>query len=149
MNVPSHFLNLTNGLEWADEVHSPSLLRIESTAIEKGDMWRVLRDLDVSFLMSVAVGNDVHVYDCGTRRRNSKTITIGVPFIREALIDFWTGRSPSLRTIAAKEAGRKIGYFKRYYCGIVSITGHSRATEHDGDVAFYRERLLRFAGVTQ
>jgi hypothetical protein len=139
----THFLNLTNGLEWIEEVPSPSLIRIESTAIEKADVWRIMRDLDSGFLMSVAIGRECHVYDCGTRRYTSKTISVGLPMIRDMLLRFWSGEPPSLLTDAAREAGRRLRYFRRYYQGRVRIVGHSRRTEHDGDVDFYREKLMR------
>lgn len=139
----THFLNLTNGLEWFDEVQSPSLIRIESTAIEKADVWRIMRDLDSAFLLSVAVGNIVHVYDCGTRRDVSKTISVGLPLIRNMLTRFWGDNPPALLTDSARDAGRKLRYFRRYYQGLVSIVGHSRRTEHDGDVDFYRHLLSK------
>lgn len=135
-----HFLNLTNGLEWFNEVENPSLIRIESTAIEHKDWLRVLRDLDANFLMCVARGYQCHIYDCGTRREISKTISFGVPFLKSQLKEYWEGK-PKLLTKESQELGRKLSYFRKYYCGNIDIIGHSRRTEHDGDVEFYKNIL--------
>lgn len=136
-----NYLNLTNGLEWWNEVEYPQLIRIESTAIEHHDWWRILRDLDADFLMNLAIGNECHVYDCGTRRQTSKTISIGIPFIKEHLSAFWEGRQISLLNKEEQDCGRRLKYFKKYYQGKIKLTGHSRSTTHDGDVGFYQEIL--------
>lgn len=139
-----HFLNLTNGLEWADAIETYSFIRVESTAIEKNDGPRILRDLDANFLMELASGSDCHFYDCGTRRETSKTVSVGVPFILGVLTDLWIGSEPFVaRTSEARAVKRKLQYFGRYLnASALRLTGHSRSTQRDGDKPFYRNLAL-------
>lgn len=144
--MDKHFINLTNGLEWAAELPDFSLIRIESTAIEKDDWDRVMRDLDANFLMSLALGHTCHVYDCGTRREISKTISVGLPYIRDRLKATWLDRKEGeARTDAEKATKRKLKYFQRYVAtDEIRLIGHSRATVSDGDKPFYRDLAVRW-----
>lgn len=134
-----HFLNLTNGLEW--DIPNAQYIRIESTAIEHDDTWRILRDLDANFLLHLSLGHICHVYDCGTNREVSKTISVGLPLIEKWLYKFWTGEKIPLLTDIQRECGRKIKYFRRYFTGKIHLIGHSKSTCHDGDVEFYKKAL--------
>lgn len=137
--MTKHFVNLTNGLDWVDDLPEFSFVRVESTAIEKNDWTRLFRDLDANFLMSLALGRDCHFYDCGTRRLTSKTVSIGVPKIRETLTKWWTGEPPTAKTEIEREMKRKIMYFRRYLnTSVIRLTGHSKPTENDGDKVYYR-----------
>ncbi len=136
-----HFINLTNGLEWKDELPNFSFVRIESTAIEKSDWDRILRDLDANLLMSLALGHECHVYDCGTNRIVSKTISVGVPFIRDFLHKFWIDCDNfEARTLLKRELKRKLLYYRRYLDTTeIRLFGHSRKTTNDGNKVYYRE----------
>ncbi|MBI4021446.1 MAG: hypothetical protein HY369_04320 [Candidatus Aenigmarchaeota archaeon] len=110
-----HFINLTNGLEWAAELPHFTFVRVESTAIEHKDWLRLLRDLDVHFLMSLALGYDCHFYDCTPGRRPSKTVTQGLPFIVETLNNLWLlGKPMEARTSEVQALKQKFLYVRRY-----------------------------------
>jgi len=88
-----HYLNLTNGLEYLEEMKSRgisfSYIRIPSTVLEKNDWYRLFQCIPDDMLMHLAVGNSVYVYDCGCRRRASKTIFFGIPVIKHAIERLW------------------------------------------------------------
>lgn len=131
---------MTNGIEWISELPEYSFVRIESTAIEKQDWTRVLRDLDANFLMSLALGHECHFYDCGTRRETSKTVSVGIPYIIAQLSYVWFTHDEWLALTAEMRAvKRKLMYFKRYVnTAHIKLTGHSRATNNDGNKAYYK-----------
>ena len=139
-----NYVNLTDGLEWCAELKDYSFCRIESTAIEKGDWDRVILDLDADLLMRLALGCTCVVYDCGTRRETSKTVSLGVPKIKSILETAWLTDAPwEARTDKARAAKRKLKYYKRYVdAQVVRLEGVSRSTTRDGDKAFYRELTL-------
>lgn len=127
-----NYINLTTGLDWLP-MPNARFVRIESTAIEKSDWRRVLRDLDADLLLHLALGHECHFYDCGAGREISKTVSVGVPMIVELLRTHWSQNVPAL-TESAIEMKRKIGYFRRYWKGAeIKLIGHSKATTHDGD----------------
>lgn len=134
-----NFINLTNGLDWMDELCDYSFIRIESTAIEHDDWARIFRDLDANFLMHLALGHDCHVYDCGTNRENSKTISVGIPTIRTMLWKYWYETEPiHAPTKELQDLKRKLMYFKRYaWANEIRLTGHSKLTTHDGDKKYW------------
>jgi hypothetical protein len=134
-----HFVNLTNGLEWASELPRYEAVRLESTAIEKRDWVRVFRDLDANFLLALARGDDCHFYDCGALRATSKTVSVGVPAVRYLLHKVWIDGWPIYAPDAERQAmKRKLTYFRRFLAtDAIRLTGHSRATARDGDVSYY------------
>lgn len=138
-----NFVNLTNGVEWIADLSDFAFIRIESTAIEKHDWTRVLRDLDANLLMNLALGVTCHVYDCGSGREISKTISDGIPYIRSYLTDVWiNGLKVDALTLREQEVKRKLNYFRRFLrTDVIHLFGHSKMTEHDGDVDFYRNIL--------
>ena len=140
----SHFVNLTNGIEWVPELSSFSFVRLESTAIEKDDWTRVFNGLDDNFLMCLALGHDCHFYDCGAGRETSKTVSVGVPRVRAFCSEMWFG-TWNLRadTDLLRALKRKYGYFRRFLnTDKILLTGHSKATSMDGDKAYYRGLAL-------
>jgi len=135
-----HFINLTDGLEWADELPEFSFVRIESTAIEKEAWDRILRDLDANLLMNLAMGEECHFYDCGANREVSKTVSVGIPFIVKTLYDFWLGETPYMAKTPERQAvKRKIGYFRRFVnTDQIKLIGHSRKTINDGNKPYFQ-----------
>lgn len=141
----AHFVNLTNGLEWINDLPSYSFLRIESTAIEREEWTRILNDLDANFLMCLALGRECHVYDCGAGREVSKTISVGLPYIKNILTDLWLRDKEAVAlTDEERAAKRKIKYYKRYLnTKKIHLVGHSRYTENDGDKELYRSLIVK------
>ena len=147
--IEKHYINLTNGIEWIPRLQVPySFCRITSTDIEKGNWVAVLRDLDADLLLNLALGHTCHVYDCGTRRVMSKTITKGLPYILSSLHNIWNGFDIVADTADKREMKRKLRYFNRYYRNTpIQMVGHCFATDNDGDREYYTD-LLNQAGVT-
>lgn len=142
--MQKHFINLTNGIEWIPYLTDYSFVRIESTAIEKDDWLRILRDLDVNLLMHLSLGYECHIYDCGTRREVSKTISVGVPYIKKFLTDRWLN-CIEMRAIdrETQHLKRKIQYFKRYLnTNEIRLIGHSKSTINDGDRSYFKNTIL-------
>lgn len=174
--MTKHYLNLTNGLEWLPDVqvlNQPySFVRIQSTTLECKNYIKLIGDLDHDFLLHLAIGTKVFLYDCGTNRAYSKTIYSGVPIIRYILNRFWFGTIPDkvyrlcrngsqgseesiyfdsvYRNLFEFDQNRekssvktKLNYYKRYLnCAEIDLVGVSCSTKNDGNYPFYRELLL-------
>jgi hypothetical protein len=160
-----HFLNLTNGLEDLDSLDLPSgtsiqFLRITSTAIEQDDWFQVFSDIDHNLLLRLALGHRCIVWDRGCRRPISKTISVGIPIIRACLAREWldtplfdpkaeevyeslfvyAGDTDRIRLIR-----RKYRYYRKFVdTNEIRLEGRSAATEHDGDMEFYRDILQKW-----
>jgi hypothetical protein len=141
-----HFLNLTDGLEWIPLLgdNPYQFLRIESTSIEKNDWMGLLLNLDHNLLINLAIGNKCIVYDCGTRRPISKTISKGIPYIKSFLTDMWISKINFRAETKLKQlVKKKIQYYNRYLATEeVNIIGRSMMTTNNGNKDYYREILL-------
>lgn len=143
------YLNLTNGIEWLSEFPDSRFVRIPSTCIEKNDWYGLFIELDHDLIFHLALGSVCIIYDCGCRREVSKTITAGVPAIRDCLNAFWYGHvkpvmygglfeyMPGCDLGKVRRIKRKFAYYKRFLAGEIDLRGESRATVHDGDRSFY------------
>lgn len=91
-----HFLNLTNGIEWLDDLPMDDInfIRIQSTTIERNNWIKLFTDLDHNFLLHLAIGSNCKVYDCGTNRECSKSIYKGLEVIRYVLNRYWFDIKP-------------------------------------------------------
>lgn len=110
----SRWVNLTNGLEW---LRSPTymnmsmfdgVVRIQSTACEQKRWGFILGDLDYGFLMALALGRSVSVWDAGANKTLSRALYQGVPWIEYAINRVWFGIE---RPVFVKKA-RVPGYFE-------------------------------------
>lgn len=141
-----HFINLTDGIEWIPLLgdNSYQFIRIESTSIEKNDWKGLLLNLDHNLLMNLALGNQCTVYDCGTRRPISKTISKGIPYIKSFLEDIWINNVHFRADDNIKQrVKRKFAYYSRFLnTNEIRILGRSMQTSNDGNKKFYREMLL-------
>jgi len=78
------YLNLTNGLEFIDEVDDPRLVRMQSTHLEQKLLWRFIVETDYQFLIDAAL-RGVNFYDCGSRNGAvSRAQWLGIPWLRYA-----------------------------------------------------------------
>ena len=85
-----NFINLTNGLEWLEEIDGNiNFMNIASTTLEQKNWLKLFQELDHNFLLHLALGHDVYFYDCGTKRKNSKTVYKGIPLIKYVLTRYW------------------------------------------------------------
>lgn len=173
MRKEVNFLNLTNGLEFIDMVDNPQFMRIRSTTLERKDFIFLLMDLDHNFLMNVALGNWCRVYDCGTNRPLSKTIYLGVPFIKYALERRWLGKAQTPYRFSRngklkfnmekefdelyevifvrnqdqtkKKLKKKLDYYKKFInTKHLYIQGVSISTDMDGKNDYWVKKVLKF-----
>ena len=167
-----NFINLTNGLEFFDKVDNPQFLRIRSTTLERKDYLFLLMDLDHNFLMNLALGNECFVYDCGANKDFSKTISLGLPFIKYALERRWLGidKSPFILNKAGVVKMNNHSYFSKIYQYLffhnqnqekaklkakldyyikfldtetLKITGVSVSTDKDNDNIYWKSKLKK------
>ena len=73
----SIYLNLTNGIEALEclkpaNLNASNLVRIQSTACEQKRWDFILQDLDYSFLMDIALGENVTVVDYSAKKENTR-----------------------------------------------------------------------------
>lgn len=144
-----NFINLTNGIEAIPDLPNWSVVRICSTTIEKEDWEYLIGDLDHNLLFFLSQGVDCHIYDFGTRREFSKTISFGVPFIKNVLTHCWLGihfppadKLMRAETKSSQHMKRKVNYYRKILrTSEVRLFGHSKRTEHDGDMSYYQEIL--------
>ena len=146
-----HFINLTNGIEAIPNLQDWNVVRICSTTIEKEDWVHLLADLDHNLLFWLSQGAECHIYDYTPGDRDSKVITLGVPFIRAVLRRSWFGVCPMdlddqiycdlidrADTQAKQRMKRKIKYYRKILnTDVIRLVGHSQPTTHDGDFAYY------------
>ena len=166
-----NFLNLTNGLEFIESVDNPQFIRIRSTTLERKNYLFLLMDLDHNLLMNIALGNICKIYDCGTNRKMSKTIYLGVPFIRYALTRRWLGEDneafrysrDGLKSFNISryfqqsyneifvwnqnsEKGKlktKLDYYKKFLnTEALNIEGVSQSTNMDGKNFYWKEKAF-------
>lgn len=154
----AHFFNLTNGIEWMDEIDGEKhFIRIQSTACEQ-KRWRfIIEDLDYTFLMRAAAGYSCIVYDASAKKNTSRAIYQGLEWIKYALSMAWT-YTPTLPIVRGHncsdyfaeawremtpDATRKLRYVKRFYAGKgIHIEGVCRLTDNDGNYPHYVRQIL-------
>jgi hypothetical protein len=169
-----HYLNLTNGLGFCPELLAQSkngesirVIRIQSTTIERKNYIKLFMDLDHDLLFNLAIGNQCIVYDMGTNRPFSKTISYGIPLIRYIISRYWGLDYQNLAFRLSKSGGnviydcaqqfdyiynnlfvfdstkekdamkRKLRYYKSLVRRPIYLEGISRATDRDGDKEYF------------
>ena len=70
----TNYLNLTNGLEYINEIPNYKLVRIQSTYCEQKLFDRMIQDLDYNFLFDIAQGNTVRIYDTSSNKKQSRAL---------------------------------------------------------------------------
>lgn len=90
LKVEKHYLNLTNGIEYLDTINRDyKFVRIQSTYCEQR-LWNyLLQDLDYNFLMDLALGYKVIVYDTSQHKNKSRALYQGLEFIKYILNRVW------------------------------------------------------------
>ena len=120
----AHFVNLKNGIEALPVLreHFPEdapihFLRVQSTLCERGDMEKIMLELDANLLLKLATDTPCVIYDYGSRSEDT-----GLPR------SFWYGMEAMM-------------YFLRYEWGFDGY-GDDRDDDDDGNIT-KREVLLR------
>lgn len=152
-----HFVNLTNGIEAAPTIaDAVSFIRIQSTACEQKRWDFILQELDYTFLMALAIGDDCVVYDYGARKPIPRAVYQGLEFVCYVLNRVWFGKeglasvrghnvTPYFRNVyegLEERTLRKLEYFKKFLLtDKLNLRVFTAATEHDGDYGYYRDVL--------
>ena len=162
MNKTVIYLNLTNGIEalYLSDIRDPRFLRIQSTACEQKRWDFILQDLDYDFLMSLALGNHVVVYDYSRRKKVSRAIWQGLKWVEYVLNRIWFDRHITVvlernsmdvtkyfdeqYNKISERTKVKLKYFRKFLMterlNLDFVTG---TTLHDSDNGFYRRVLER------
>ena len=73
--MKKNYINLTNGIKWINHLSKvDGFVRIQSTWCEQKLWWRIIQDLGYNFLIDVATGNDVTVFDASAKKKSSRAI---------------------------------------------------------------------------
>jgi len=156
------FINLTNGIEYLPEIGPiDGFVRIQSTACEQKRWWRIIRDLDYTFLLAVASGIAVTVYDTSQKKNVPRALYQGIEWIRYALSRRWLDSEviPIVRGCNCQAYFRECydrfseersrGLQKLDYVGKLTAPNAlnlqivSKPTHLDGRYDIYREILVR------
>jgi hypothetical protein len=159
--IEKHFVNLTNGIEaipMLEEMgYEFSFIRIQSTQCENHKWDKILQDLDYNFLMSLALGHTVHVYDYGANKEVPRAIFQGMELIMYVLLRRWYGKetTPYVRRHNCQhyfneiyqslefDTKRKLDYFRRYLNPNKQfhLVTHCKSTNKDNNYEYYKEVL--------
>lgn len=159
------YLNLTSGLEYLERpgihhcYHEFKLVRIQSSHLESGALWKVIDHLDYGFLIDAALVG-VELFDCGSRGGKSpeaRACWQGVPWIRYAYCRANTLPVPldidrrflehfekqMFNNTRKAEGFRKLKYvWKLTQANDLKIVCTNSKSTHDGDY-LYLSKLLK------
>lgn len=94
------FINLSSGVAWLATDDGPkdwSFVRIQSTACEQKRWGFIIEDLSYEFLIHAAMGNVCRIWDTSARKKVSRAIYQGLPWVKYAVERVWfSRRSPAL-----------------------------------------------------
>lgn len=156
------YLNLTNGIEFIPKLSEHSnlkFIRIQSTACEQKRWDFILQELDYSFLLDLALGNNVTVVDYGANKEVSRACYQGVEWIKYALNNCWFGKDEKafVRGTDAtnyfgecyakleKRTLKKLNYFKKFLATeSLHLDYQSTSTDKDGDYEYYKAILKEY-----
>ena len=155
-----HFINLSNGLEAIEEynlnIKNIRFLRIQSTVCEQKRWASIINDLPPDFLLSVALGHNVKVYDYGAKKDIPRAIWQGIEWVKYVLYRRWvdikycpTGRARSMAGYfeeqyckLSRNIKKMLDYYGKFFIGEISINCITSSTTNDGDIEFQRRILL-------
>ncbi len=156
------FLNLTNGIEafekYGFKPEEVSFIRLLSTHCERSQFERILEYLDSNFLLHLALGFHCVVYDFAANCEVSKSVNVGLEWIRFVTNKRWLNNSnyiPIIKNIdvfehfdkhysqLSKPTKNKIDYFKKYLnTDKINLTGISTLSSYDNKYDKFKEILL-------
>lgn len=155
-----HFINLTNGIEAIPQIpHIDGFIRIQSSHCEKKCWDLIIRELDNNFLMWLALGYTIYVYDFGARKIVPRAIYQGLEWIKFVLYKRWFNKDyiPIVKghnctkyfekcyNQLSYEAKRKVDYFKKFLLtDNIRLIPVTDVTYHDGDYSYYKNMLQQY-----
>lgn len=155
------YLNLTNGIEWLEklglDIENVKFIRIQSCTCERHLWDKLIADLDYNFLLDLALGYEVKVYDTSARKQESRAMYQGLEFVKYVLNRVWFNKMTEA-TCRGKKCDK---YFDKAYKSIpdnimkkvkylrkflntdkINLSSYCIRTEHDGDYEYYRKILI-------
>ena len=150
----AYYLNLTNGIEALENYYFSELnfIRIQSTKLEQGLYEDVTMELDYDFLMHLALGYEIVVYDF-SKKKTSRAMWQGIEWIKYLLNKVWFDREitcPKGMHIhfeeqyqkLSKKARKKIKYFCKFLkTDHLDIKAVCEKTMMDGNYCHYSSVL--------
>jgi len=152
-----HYLNLTNGLEALEKYYFSDInvIRIQSTKMEQKQTEDVLMDLDYDFLMHLALGYRVVIYDYtkNGRKKQPRAIWQGLKWIEYVLNRIWFDKEMRCANgmhvffreqyvKLSKKCRKKIKYFRKFLkTDHLTIEVVTDLTKRDGDYCYFSELL--------
>lgn len=154
------YLNLTNGIDFLEDPdfkEDYKFVRIQSSACERHCWDKILMELDYNFLMDVALGYNVIVYDTSNKRIVSRALYQGLAFVNYALNRIWLNKivKPDVKGMDCSEyfneeflkikdkSLKKIKYVKKFLNTDKLHLGYiGKQTTHDGDYTYYKNLLI-------
>jgi len=126
-----NYLNLTNGLEYINEIENYKFVRIQSSLCESKCWDKIIADLDYNFLFDLAIGNTIYIYDASSKKHETRALYQGIEFIRYVLLRRWFNfKSIEIQSIVngcnvreyfeneykklSKESKKKLDYVKKF-----------------------------------
>lgn len=83
------YLNLTNGIEYLKQFNNVRYIRIQSTACEQKRWEYILSQISDDFLLNLAIGKMIIVFDTSARKEVSRALYQGLEFIKWVIYKEW------------------------------------------------------------
>lgn len=155
-----YYLNLTNGIEFLDNMSNNidyKFIRIQSCSCER-HMWdKIIADLDYNFLIDLALGYKVIVFDTSAKKKESRAMYQGLKFVEYVLNRVWFNKKEDIyvkdvncksyfeeayRTISDNTI-KKVKYLRKFLnTNQIELKSACITTKHDGDYKYYRKVLI-------
>lgn len=160
MKENKYYLNLTNGLELLSNPNfnkEYKFVRIQSCTCERHLWNKLLLDLDYNFLMDIALGYNVIVYDSSPHKLLSRALYQGVEFINYTLNRVWLNKKiiPYVNNHNCedyfeeefknldKKVIKKLKYVKKFLnTDTINITCIGEMTKNDGNYEYFKNILI-------
>lgn len=161
--IYKYYLNLTTGIEALFDLPIPkselSFTRIQSTHCERLLLEEILLSLDSNLLMNLALGNICIIVDYGAKSHTTKSIRIGLEWIRFYLNKIWLSKeyTPVINQKnvlelfedhskkISRKTKQKILFFKKFlFANKINLIGLSKSTQNDSNTEFYNGIIKSF-----
>lgn len=154
--MTNKYLNLTNGLEYIDEVKDYKIIRIQSTLCEAKCWDKLIADLDYNFLLDLAQGNIVEIYDTSSKKKESRALYQGLQFIKYTLNRRWFNREEKVfvkgndttnyfrqeYSKLSQNTKKKLDYIKKFLnTDEIHIKTYCKKSFHDGQYEYFKTLL--------
>lgn len=156
------YLNLTNGIEFLERldlnISQVKFVRIQSCTCERHLWDKLISDLDYNFLLDLALGYNVKVFDTSARKKESRAMYQGLKFVEYVLNRVWFNKiikvecrgkdcnkyfAEAYKTVP-NNIMKKVKYLRKFLnTDKIHLSSYCITTKHDGDYEYYRKTLLK------